>query len=140
MLVAVLFTAATSLKAQVSLNVNIGAQPLWGPTGYNQANYYYLPDINSYYNVPKQQFVYLRGNNWVFTNTLPATYRNYDLYRGYKVVLNEDRPYLNYKMHAAKYGKFKNYRGQQITIKQEKYKQKNNKPMGNHGKGKGNKH
>jgi len=32
-------------KAQLNVNVNIGSQPLWGPTGYDHVNYYYLPGV-----------------------------------------------------------------------------------------------
>ena len=45
-------------KAQVKVNLNVGAQPEWGPTGYDRVEYYYMPDIESYYYVPKKQFVY----------------------------------------------------------------------------------
>ena len=64
----------SSIKAsgQVSLNINIGSQPNWGPAGYNHVDYYYLPDVDSYYNVTTQQYVYQVNNQWVFRKTLPA--------------------------------------------------------------------
>lgn len=104
-------------NAQISLNVNIGSQPLWGPVGYDHVDYYYLPDVDSYYSVPKRQFVYLNNGNWVFNNSLPARYSNYNLYNGYKVVVNGDRPYLNYNTHKVKYVKYKNWGGKQKAIK-----------------------
>jgi len=113
--IALLFNS--NAKAQVSVNINIGSQPLWGPTGYDHVDYYYLPDVDSYYYVPKQQFVYLSNGNWIFNNSLPARYSNYNLYNGYKVVINGDRPYLNYNTHKVKYAKFKNYGGKQLVIK-----------------------
>jgi len=104
-------------NAQVSLNINIGSQPLWGPTGYDHVDYYYLPDVESYYSVPKQQFVYLNNGNWVFNNSLPSRYSNYNLYNGYKVVVNGDRPYLNFNNHKVKYVKYKNWGGKQTVIR-----------------------
>lgn len=101
-------------QAQISLSVNIGSQPLWGPTGYNHAEYYYLPEIECYYSVPKRQFVYLNGTSWIFANTLPPRYRNYDLYRGYKVVLNTPRPYLNFKNDRVRYANYRTVRTQTI--------------------------
>lgn len=101
-------------KAQLNVNVNIGSQPLWGPTGYDHVDYYYLPEIESYYNIPKKQFVYLNGNDWVFANNLPARYSNYDLYNGYKVVINEPQPYLNFKNDKVKYAKFKGKKNEMI--------------------------
>ena len=101
-----LFT--TTAVAQVNVSINIGTQPVWGPVGYDYAEYYYLPDIEAYYNVPKRQFIYLQGKNWVFAGALPGAYANFDLYRGYKVVINEPRPYLH---HEVYYKKYYSYRG-----------------------------
>lgn len=104
-------------KAQVSLNVNIGAQPLWGPTGYNHVDYYYLPDINAYYYVPSGQYIYLNNGRWVWVNNLPAVYGNFDLYNAYKVVINKPRPYLQNNIYVAQYSKYKNYKGKQGVIR-----------------------
>ncbi|WP_316766564.1 hypothetical protein [Pedobacter frigiditerrae] len=118
MLVAMLGIASLlNNTATAQININISAQPLWGPTGYDHVDYYYLPDVDSYYSVPKRQFVYLNNGNWVFNNTLPARYSSYNLYNGYKVVVNGDRPYLNYNTDKVKYAKFKNYGGKQLVIK-----------------------
>ncbi|HQS04855.1 MAG TPA: hypothetical protein PLT16_04385, partial [Daejeonella sp.] len=76
------------VKAQVRVNINLGAQPEWGPTGYNHVDYYYLPDIETYYYVPKRQFIYLENGRWLFMSALPSRYRGYDLNNGYKVVIN----------------------------------------------------
>jgi hypothetical protein len=46
--------------AQVSLNVNIGSQPVWGPVGYDRVDYYYVPDIDAYYLCTKKA-IYLPG-------------------------------------------------------------------------------
>jgi hypothetical protein len=117
-LVGLLSFLGNNSNAQVSINFNIGTQPLWGPVGYDQANYYYLPDIDTYYSVPARQYVYLQNGGWVFTTALPSRYRGYNLYNGYKVVLNNtERPYLYNRTHKIKYAKFKGYRGKQPTIR-----------------------
>ncbi len=115
MLLAVGALTYTPLRAQI--NINISSQPLWGPVGYDRVDYYYLPDVESYYSVPKKQFVYLNNGNWVFNNALPANYSNYNLYNGYKVVVNGDRPYQNFKTHKVNYAKYKNSGGKQKAIK-----------------------
>jgi hypothetical protein len=107
-------------KAQVNVNVNIGAQPLWGPTGYDVVEYYYLPDLQMYYYVPSHQFVYLNGANWVFARGLPARYRGYDLYSGYKVVIKEPKPYLHFNSHKVKYVGYKGAKGKQVIIRDSK--------------------
>jgi hypothetical protein len=114
-ILAILTTAsAFSSKAQVSVSVNIGAQPMWGPAGYESADYYYLPDIECYYYVPRRQFVYLSGPNWVFSYNLPARCRGYDLYGGYKVVCNGPRPYNNFYHDREVYAHYRGYRGQPV--------------------------
>ncbi|KQS39817.1 hypothetical protein ASG14_19290 [Pedobacter sp. Leaf194] len=104
-------------QAQVRLNINIGAQPAWGPTGYDHVDYYYLPDIDSYYYVPTGQYIYSNGGRWISSSSLPSQFRNFDLYRAYKAVVNEPKPYLRNNVYAAKYRNFKNYNGRQTVIR-----------------------
>jgi hypothetical protein len=93
-------------QAQISININIGSQPAWGPTGYDRVEYYYLPDIDAYYYVPKKQFIYLNNSHWIFANSLPYKYSGYNLYRGHKVVINRPMPYKNGDMYRNKYAGF----------------------------------
>ena len=105
----VLVASATAIyqpaKAQISLQVNIGSQPNWGPRGYDHVDYYYLPEVESYYYVPTRQFVYFERNRWVHRKSLPARYRNYNLYSGRKIVINQPRPYLQHHQYQANYGR-----------------------------------
>ncbi len=109
---ALLLFASSTIEAQVSVNVNIGQAPEWGPVGYNDAAFYYIPDIEAYYDVRATQFIYFGDGRWVRSRTLPYRYRNFDLYRGYKVVLTDyrgSRPYANFKTHKIKY--YHGYKG-----------------------------
>lgn len=117
-LIAGAFIAQDS-SAQVKISVNVGSQPAWGPSGYTYAQNYYLPDLDAYYNVPQKQWIYQQGNRWVTANTLPARYRNYDLYSGHKVVINEARPYLNHSQYRKQYAYFKG-RHDQVAIRDRK--------------------
>lgn len=107
-----MFFASTSMNGQVSVNINIGTQPSWGPVGYSSVDYYYLPDIECYYDVRATQFIYFNAGVWVRSGYLPREYRGYDLNRGYKVVLTDyhgSRPYVDYSYHKVKY--YRGYRG-----------------------------
>ena len=107
-IIGILLFFATSGQAQISVNVNLGAPPLWGPAGYTDVQYYYLPDVEAYYDVPSSQFIYFSGGTWVHRTYLPSRYRNYDLYNGYKVVMTDYRgnaPYSFFKEHKVKYAK-----------------------------------
>ena len=81
-----LFMSSNS-QAQVAVNVNIGTPPAWGPVGYSNVEFYYLPDIECYFDIHLSQFIYFNNGRWVRTKYLPKPYRNYDLYNGYKVKL-----------------------------------------------------
>lgn len=95
-------------KSQVSVNINIGRQPVWGPVGYDYVNYYYLPDMDVYYDVPRGLFVYYDFNRWNFAASLPARYGRYDLYHSYKVVINDRDPWLRNTYYRSHY---RSYRG-----------------------------
>lgn len=109
----VLFIASPVL-AQISINLNIGSPPKWGPVGYTDVQYYYLPDVEAYYDVPSSMFIYYDRGAWIHRAYLPGRYRNYDLYNGYKVVMNGYRgntPYTHFRDHKMKYAK--GYRGKE---------------------------
>lgn len=114
LIAALVLAALLPLKsmAQLNINVNLASQPLWGPVGYERAEYYYLPDIETYYHVPSRQFIYLDDTNWLFSTNPPSRYSNYNLYKGYKVVLNTPKPYLSFSNHKVRYAKFKGAKGQ----------------------------
>lgn len=95
-----------------NVNIHVGTPPVWGPVGYEKVNYYYLPDIEMYYDIRASQFIYFGHGKWVRVKHLPSHCRNYDLYHGYKVVLNDyhgHEPYAYFKTHKAKY--HKGYKG-----------------------------
>ena len=126
---AVFLFASTTNHAQVSISVNLGTPPHWGPTGYSEVSYYYLPDVESYYDIHAERFIYFSNGVWIRSQHLPHRYRNYDLYRGYKVVLNDyhgSAPHNHYKEHKVKYYKGYN-KGHQKTYRLAD----NNKPHNN---------
>lgn len=131
-----LFIAITgftvSSMAQLRVNINIGTQPVWGPTGYDYVDYYYLPDIGAYYYVPDQVYYFRHGNSWRRYRNLPPQYANYDLYHSHKVVINGvNRPYLQDDRYRQQYGAFRG-RNDQTPIRdsrEEKYFENRNHPQ-----------
>jgi hypothetical protein len=103
-----MFTANT-VNAQVNVNVNIGSQPLWGPTGYDQANYYYIPDAGAYFDIGRNLFVYRQGNAWVTGASLPGQYGNIDLYKVHKVVINSPTPWMHDNEYRSKYKSYSHH-------------------------------
>jgi hypothetical protein len=99
--------------AQVTFRANITAQPIWGPVGYDHVEYYYLPDIDVYYSVPRHKYIYMDDGNWVARSYLPPSHRDYDMYKARKVVINEPKPYLHHKDFRVKYGSSNEHSNQQ---------------------------
>jgi hypothetical protein len=66
--------------------------------------YYYLPDIDAYYYVPRKQFIYQLNGYWTFSGSLPAANKDYDLRTANKVVVNEPGAYRYHAQHKLKYG------------------------------------
>ena len=96
-------------QAQVSVNVSVPKPPVWGPVVTTQ-QYYYLPEIESYYDIRESQFITQNNGSWVRTKTLPSRFKTYNLNNGQVVILDDYRgksPYANYKNHKVKYFKTK---------------------------------
>ena len=77
--------------------------PKWLPAGEN-AEYYFLPEIDTYYYVSGNQFIYQSGGYWTFSSSLPATQKKYDLRSANKVAINEPGAYRYFAEHKSKYG------------------------------------
>lgn len=113
--------AFTTIQAQ-SVNRTTTTLPDWGVAGYDNATYYYIPDIETYYDVRAKHYVYMENGKWARTTTLPATNKDYDLYSGYKVVLTDDKePFADYDKLKIRYAK--GYKG----VPQKTYKIKKRK-------------
>jgi len=116
--------------AQAYDNPNILIQPLWGPAGYDHVEYYYFPDLNAYYYVPGAQYIYLEKKHWVTVTTMPIRYKNFDFYGAHKVVLNEPKPYINYRANKLQYAQYRNQHDQ-VAIREshdQKYLEKKDHP------------
>jgi len=127
---------ASAVQSQVAVNVNIGTPPPWGPVGYNEVRYYYLPDVEAYYDIQSSMFIYYYGGAWIHRSYLPVQYRSYDLFGGYKVVMTDyygNTPYIHFKNHKMKYAK--GYHGKMQKTIGNRHEKVNN---GNSGNNRGN--
>lgn len=141
----IIFTAAILISclsfkiadAQVrfSVGVNIGSQPEWGPVGYDHADYYYIPDVDAYYDVNAHQYVYLNNNVWVRGPYLPGAYRDYDVYHGYKVVVNQRNPWVRNDYYRNRYAGYMGRRDQAVIrdSRDERYRNHWHEDNGDHG-------
>jgi hypothetical protein len=114
----------------ISVSINTGHQPAWGPVGYDYAGYYYFPDIDCYYDVNMSLFYYFDRGRWISARYLPYAYRHYDLYRLYKMVLNVRNPWRYHDNHYRDYARYRGYHNQ-VVIRDSRdrryYSSRNNK-------------
>lgn len=78
-----------SAGADVDVDVDV-VVPDWAPyyTNVHQVRYYFLPDIDMYYDVFARQFIYWNGFEWIYVYDYPAMYSSYDLYSSYVIFLD----------------------------------------------------
>ena len=65
-------TAAPAAQAQINININT---PSWGPPAPPTAQYYYLPEMEGYYDLRAAEYVYLTNGRWMRARALPTVYR-----------------------------------------------------------------
>ena len=63
-LTVVALAVAPVAQAQVNVNVNVGA-PAWGPPVPAGTQFYYIPEIDGYYDLYAQQYIVFRNGQWV---------------------------------------------------------------------------
>lgn len=139
-----LIAVAQPADAQVNVQINVGSQPAWGPVGYDYVRYYYLPEMNVYYDVVGRRYTYPHGNRWVTTRSLPRRYRHVDMHRTYKVVLNNPQPWRNHGSIRKQYGRYAHNHSQRVLRDHrghdrynKKYHKKPSKHRGHDHRGRG---
>ena len=141
----IIFTAAllvscisfqfANAQLRVHVNLNIGNQPEWGPVGYDHADYYYMPDVGAYYDISSHQYIYNENNVWVHRASLPPRYHGYDVYHGYKVVVNQPNPWLKHSYYQSHYANYRGRRDQAIIRDSRDNRYQNHWHGDDHGHG-----
>ena len=86
------------------------APPPWGPgyANFEPVNYYYLPDIECYYDLRNREFVYIEDGNWRFSPSLPYIYASFDLNNCFVVKLNNavHEPWTHFQYYVSHYPRY----------------------------------
>ncbi len=87
-------------QAQVNVNVKVG-RPAWGPPIPAGTQFYYIPEIDGYYDLYAQQYIVYQDGQWV---TAPAL-DGYDPYQFHPVVLEYRgrQPWVYVTANRARY-------------------------------------
>lgn len=109
--------------------------PFWAPTYDNvsQVHYYYLPDVETYYDVWGSEFVFLDAGQWIFSPFLPPMYMLYDL-RSAPVVILDFRVHEPWRYHELYVSHYPRYYFQTISsgtnmVRQRGLDENVNKPV-----------
>jgi hypothetical protein len=108
-----------SAQAQVSVHIgfNIPARRVYVPAPPPQPvmvydndefddsdDYYYLPEVEAYYSIPRHCYYYQDGGSWVSAAYLPGAYRNYDWRTARRFEVRGRRPYMRHDQYRSKWG------------------------------------
>jgi len=95
----------------------IVSPPYWAPPYDNieQVHYYYLSDLEIYYDVWTNEFIYLDAGHWIFSPFLPPMYTSYDL-RSAPVVILDSRVHEPWNYHELYVSHYPRYYFQTIPI------------------------
>ena len=120
--VGIILLVSSNSNAQISISLNIGTAPIHRNTSNVVVDYYYMPDIQAYYDNRSNEYVYLERGNWRRSRVLPVQYKNYDARNGYRVALNDyhgNQPYSNFHNDRTRY--YAGYRGENQKVVLDRY-------------------
>jgi hypothetical protein len=102
-------TSADYASEDLEVNTNV-IVPAWAPPydDIRLVRYYYLPDIEVYYDVWNREFAYLQDGNWMFTSSFPQLYAGFDLYNCFVVVLDNRvyEPWMHHHYYVSHYPRY----------------------------------
>ncbi|SDP31821.1 hypothetical protein SAMN05428975_1131 [Mucilaginibacter sp. OK268] len=81
------------------------------PADYDGDDYYYLPEVEAYYSVPRHCYYYNDGNSWVTAAYLPGAYRNYNWRSAVRYEVRSPRPYMHHDLYRSRWGGYAGGRG-----------------------------
>lgn len=94
----------------------------------NDDDYYYLPDVDAYYDVTAGCYYYNNGYDWISAAYLPGAYRNYDWRSARRFEVREHRPFMRADVYRTRYnGRIVN------EWRNGSYNRGNDNPYGNRG-------
>lgn len=82
--------------------------PHWAPPYYQGARYYYIPDIETYFDLATGEFIFLYNGRWSYSSQLPSIYASFDLDNCFTVVLNTGvfQPWRHHQYYISHYPRY----------------------------------
>lgn len=82
--------------------------PQWGPSFSNGTRYYYLPDIETYYDIYNREFIYLNRAQWIYSPYLPSIYPDFNLNNSFVVLVNSNmyQPWMHHQYYVSHFPRY----------------------------------
>jgi len=114
---------APSAQAQISVGVNIGI-PSWGPQVGPNMQYYYIPELDAYYDLYNQSYLFFDGYNWVSSYSLPPSYQGFDPYQFHPIPLAYvgPQPWLYVQRYPQRFAPYRRYYQQPRVVVVQPYR------------------
>lgn len=108
LLSASIFTGCMTLTPVRTVTTRSYENPQWAPPYYSGARYYYLPDMELYYDLSTREYIYLIDGRWHFSPYLPSMYSNYDMDNCFSIVMdvNVYKPWLHHQYYVSHYPRY----------------------------------
>ena len=82
--------------------------PQWAPSYSDGIRYYYLPDIESYYDIYTQEFIFLNQAQWSYSLYLPSIYPDFNLNNSFIVLVNSNiyQPWMHHQYYVSHFPRY----------------------------------
>ncbi len=110
LLIATVLLFTYQANAQFSLNVSLGSRPTYNNHHYyyeDNVSYYYLPEIEAYFDNREGVFIFMSTRGWVRSAYLPSHCNDYNIDNGVRIAIDYHgrSPFDDFHYHKKKYCK-----------------------------------
>jgi hypothetical protein len=102
------FTGCEPYKYSTSGSQPVYESPQWAPPVYSGIRYYYLPDIECYYDIYTREFIFLNHAQWFYSPTLPYMYPGFDLNNCFVIIVNSNiyQPWMHHQYYVSHFPRY----------------------------------
>jgi len=103
-----MFTGCETYRYSTTGSQPVYENPHWAPPVYPGIRYYYLPDIECYYDIHSREFIYLDHARWMYSPTLPYMYPGFDLNNCFVIIVNSNiyQPWMHHQYYVSHFPRY----------------------------------
>ncbi len=108
LLSALLFTGCNTYRQGTYDSQSSYENPQWAPSYYDGARYYYLPDIECYYDRYTREFIFLDHAQWIYSPYISSFYPDFNLNNSFVVVVNSNiyQPWMHHQYYVSHFPRY----------------------------------